>query len=80
MEVTFTNFVQKSVFIVLPLSLLRNMNFCQKLTIQPVKNLTFWSLDQLVVETLGKSSMSVRTSVRTYVRNAFSRKLFIIFF
>ena len=37
----------------------------------------FWSLDQLVVETLGVAF--VRTYVHPFVRNAFSRKLFIIF-
>ena len=42
----------------------------------------FWSLDQLVVETLGVASVrtSVRTPVRPFVRNAFSRKPLITFF
>ena len=38
----------------------------------------FWSLDQLVVETLGV--VFVRPYVRSFVRNAFSRKPLITFF
>ena len=37
----------------------------------------FWSLDQLVIETLGVAF--VRTSVRTFVRHAVSRKPLITF-
>ena len=40
--------------------------------------LFFWSLDQLVVETLGVAF--VRSSVRPFVRHAFSRKPLITFF
>ena len=40
--------------------------------------LACWSLYQLVVETLGVAS--VRPFVRTFVRNAFSRKPLITFF
>ena len=57
------------------------MLYCQK-CVKPLSFYAhighdFWSLDQLVVETLGVAS--VRSYVRSYVRHAFSRKPLITF-
>ena len=62
--------------------MLKNEVFPTFLQICSLELSDFWSLDQLVVETLGVAFVRpfVRSSVRPFVRHAFSRKPLITFF
>ena len=61
---------------------LKNEGFPTFIQIGSLELSDFWSLDQLVVETLGVASVrsSVHTPAHTSVRNSFSLKLLITFF